>query len=191
MRLFLSVFMVVVTFAFVVLLISWLFPQGAGWAGVWIAMTCLYASVFAAWAWLGNRTERGAQAIEAEVVQTHSLRDNLLYFAVGMAVVTLVIAVARHDTENGIHRNFKNDWFVGFGSACVALAYAARAFWSFRRNWRLWSIIAALFAIFTVITVPLLSQIEKVPLLFMGPLANIELLIAMFLLDWFLGLKVD
>ena len=182
--------MVVVTFAFVVLLISWLFPQGAGWAGVWFAMTCLYASVFAAWVWLGDRTEKEAQAIEAHIVQTHPLRDNLLYFAVGMAVVTLAIAVVRHDTENGIHRNFKNDWFVGVGSACFALGYAAKAFWAFRRNWRLWSIIAALFVIFTVITLPLLSQMEKVPLLFMGPLANIELLIAMFLLDWFLtGLK--
>jgi hypothetical protein len=28
---------------------------------------------------------------------------------------------------------------------------------------------------------------EKVPLLFMGPLANIELLIAFVLLDWFIG----
>jgi len=191
MRLFLSALVVVVTFAFVVLLISWLFPQGAGWAGVWIAMTCLYASVFAAWAWLGNRTKKGAQAIEAHGIQTHPLRDNLLYFAVGMAVVTLAIAIVRHDTENGIQRNFKNDWFVGFGSACFALGYAAKAFWSFRRNWRLWSIIGALFVIFSVITLPLLSQMEKVPLLFMGPLANIECLISIFLLDWFLRVKPD
>jgi len=28
---------------------------------------------------------------------------------------------------------------------------------------------------------------EKVPLLFMGPLANIELLIAVVALDWFIG----
>jgi len=32
---------------------------------------------------------------------------------------------------------------------------------------------------------------EKVPLLFMGPLANIECLIAIFLLDWFLRVKPD
>ena len=31
------------------------------------------------------------------------------------------------------------------------------------------------------------SQMEKVPLLFMGPLANVELLIAFVVLDWFFG----
>lgn len=101
----------------------------------------------------------------------------------------MTIAVARHDTERGIHRNIKNDWFVGVGSACVALGYAAKAFWDSRRNWRLWSIIAALFVIFAAITLPLLSQMEKVPLLLMGPLANVEVLIAVLLLDWFLRQK--
>jgi len=125
--------------------------------------------------------------MQGEIVERHLLRDNLLYFAVAMAVVTIVIALTIHDTERGIHRNFKNDWFVGFGSACFALGYAAKAFWIFRRNWRLWAVIAALFAVFTGTTIPALSQMEKVPLLFMGPLANIELLIAVVALDWFIG----
>jgi len=46
-------------------------------------------------------------------------------------------------------------------------------------------IIVALFAMFTAITIPVLSQMEKVPLLLMGPLANIEQLIAMVVLQWF------
>jgi hypothetical protein len=104
-----------------------------------------------------------------------------------MAVVTIVVAMVIHDSERGIQHNFKNDWFVGFGSACVALGYAAKAFWISRRNWRLWAVIAALFALFTAITIPTLSQMEKVPLLLMGPLANIELLIAFVALDWFIG----
>lgn len=191
MRLFLSALVVVATFALVVLLISWLFPQGAGWAGAWMAITCLYASVFAAWALFGNRKEKAAEGIEARVAQTHPIRDNLLYFAVGMAVVTLALAVARHDIEKGIHRNFKNDWFVGFGSAFFALGYAAKAFWTFRSSWRLWSILAALFVIFAATTLPLLSQMEKVPLLLMGPMANIEVLIAIFVLDWYFGFKPD
>ena len=112
---------------------------------------------------------------------------NLLYFAVAMAMVTIAIVVLINDTEKGIHRNFKNDWFVGFGSACFALGYAAKAFWIFRRNWHLWAVIGVLFALFTAITVPVLSQMEKVPLLFMGPLANIELLVAFVVLDWFIG----
>ena len=122
--------------------------------------------------------------IQGEVSQTHPLRDNLLYFAVAMAVVTLVIAVTVHDTDRGVRRSFKNDWFVGLGSACFALGYAAKAFWMSRRSWRLWAIIAALFVLFAAITLPILSQMEKVPLLLMGPLANVELLLAIFLLDW-------
>jgi hypothetical protein len=187
MRLFVAAVMVVVTFVVVVLLISRLFPYGAGWTGVCVAVACLYASVFGAWALLGNKPDKNAPAMQGEIVEQHHLRDNLLYFAVAMAVVTIITALTIHDTERGIHRNFKNDWFVGFGSACFALGYAAKAFWIFRRNWRLWAVIATLLAVFTGITIPALSQMEKVPLLFMGPLANIELLIAVVALDWFIG----
>jgi hypothetical protein len=187
MRLFVAAVVVVATFVVVVLLISRLFPYGAGWTGVCVAITCLYASAFGVWTLLGNRTDKNVHAMQGKIAQRHPLRDNLLYFAVAMAAVTITIAVTIHDTERGIHRNFKNDWFVGFGSACFAIGYAARAFWIFRRNWRLWAVIAALFALFTAITIPVLSQMEKVPLLLMGPLANIELLIAFVALDWFIG----
>ena len=187
MRLFVAAVTVVATFVVVVLLISRLFPDGAGWAGLCVAITCLYASTFGAWALLGNKPDKNACAMLGEIVQRNPLRDNLLYFAVAMAVVTIVIALVIHDSERGIHRNFKNDWFVGFGSACFALGYAAKAFWISRRNWRLWAVIAALFALFTAITIPALSQMEKVPLLLMGPLANIELLIAFVALDRFIG----
>jgi magnesium-transporting ATPase (P-type) len=187
MRLFVAAAAVVATFVFVVLLISRLFPYGAGWAGVCVAMTCLYASAFGAWALLGNKPHKNAGAELGDIVQQHPLRDNLLYFAVAMAAVTVVIAVTIHDTDRGLHPNFKNDWFVGLGSACFALGYAAKAFWTYRRNWSLWAVIAALFALFTAITIPFLSQMEKVPLLFMGPLANVELLIAVVALDWFIG----
>ena len=189
MRLFLCALMVVATFAFVVLLVAWLFPQGAGWPGACMAVTCLYASAFAAWALFGNRTDKKTHVIKDEVTETHPLRDNLLYFAVAMAVVTLAMAVTIHDTERGIHRSFKNDWFVGVGSACFALGYAAKAFWASRKSWRLWAIIAALFVLFTAITLPVLSQIGKVPLLLMGPLANIELLLTILLLERLVGLK--
>ena len=184
MRLFLSALRVVATFAFVVLLIAWLFPQGAGWAGLCVAVTCLYASAFAAWALLGNQTDKKAHVIQGEVSQTRPLRDNLLYFAVAMAVVTLAIAVTIHDDKMGVHRTFKNDWFVGFGSACFALGYAAKAFWTSRRNWRVWAIIATLFVLYAAITLPILSQMERVPLLLMGPLCNVELLLAILLLAW-------
>ena len=187
MRLFGAAVMVVATFVFVALLISRLFPYGAGWAGVYVTITCLYASAFGAWALLGNKPDRNARAVQSAIVRWHALRENLLYFAIAMALVTITIAVAMHDTERGIHRNFKNDWFVGFGSACVASGYAVKAFWIFRGNWRLWAVGAALFALFTSITIPVLSQMEKVPLLLAGPLANIELLIAFAVLDWLVG----
>jgi hypothetical protein len=187
MRLFVAAVTVVATFVIVALLISRLFPYGAGWAGVCVAITCLYASIFGAWVLLGNKPDQNAFVMEGKIVQRHLLRDTLLYFAVGMAAVTIVMAVTIHDTDRGLHRNFRNDWFVGFGSACFALGYAAKAFWISRRNWRLWAIIAALFALFTAITIPALSQMEKVPLLLMGPLANIELLIAFVALDWFIS----
>lgn len=187
MRLSIAAAAVVATFVFALLLISRLFPYGAGWAGVCAVMTCLYASAFGAWALLGNKPHNNARAEQGDIVQQHLLRNNLLYFAVAMAAVTVLIAVTIHDTDRGIHRNFKNDWFVGLGSACVALGYAAKAFWTYRRNWSLWAVIAALFALFTAITIPFLSQMEKVPLLFMGPLANVELLIAVVALNWFIG----
>jgi magnesium-transporting ATPase (P-type) len=187
MRLFLAAVMVVATFAFVVLLISRLFPYGAGWAGLCLAVTCLYASAFATWALFGKQNDKRIRAMEDEIGQRRLLRDNLLYFAVAMAVVSIVIAVMIHDDERGIHRYFKNDWSVGLGSALLALGYSAKAFWDFCRNWRLWAVIVALFAIFTAITIPILSQMEKVPLLLMGPLANIEQLIAMVVLQWFVA----
>jgi apolipoprotein N-acyltransferase len=125
MRLSLAAVTVVAIFAFLLLLISRLFPYGAGWAGVCIAITCLYASIFGAWALLGNKPDKNVPAIQGDIVQRHPLRDNLLYFAVAMAAVTITLAVTIHDTDRGIHRDFKNDWFVGLGSACVALGYAA------------------------------------------------------------------
>lgn len=187
MRLSLAAVVVVAIFASVLLLISRLFPYGAGWAGVCIAITCLYASAFGAWVLLGNKRDKNVRAIHGDIVQQHPLTDNLLYFAVAMAAVTIALAVAIHDTDRGIYRNFKNDWFVGLGSACVALGYAAKAFWIYRKNWRLWAIIAALFALFTAITIPFLAQMEKVPLLFIGPLGNIEMLIAFVALDWLIS----
>jgi magnesium-transporting ATPase (P-type) len=187
MRLSIAAAAVVATFVFVLLLISRLFPYGAGWAGVCVVMTCLYASIFGAWAFLGNKPHRNARAERADIVQQPTLRENLLYFAIAMAVVTIVMAVTIHDIDRGINRNFKNDWSVGLGSACVALGYAAKAFWTYRRNWSLWAVIATLFFLFTAITIPFLSQMEMVPLLYMGPLANVELLIAFVALDWFVG----
>jgi hypothetical protein len=77
---------------------------------------------------------------------------------VGMAGVTITVAVAINDIDKGVHRKFKNDWFVGFWSACFALGYAAKAFWIFRGTRRLWAVIASLFALFTAITIPALSQ---------------------------------
>lgn len=181
--------MVVATFVLVVLLLKWLFPQGAGWTGVCVAVTCLYAGTFVVWALFGSQTGKKGKVIEGATTQAHPLRDNLLYFSVAMVAVTLVIAVTVHDTERGIHRSFKNDWFVGFGSACFALGYAVKAFWALRRNWRLWAVIVALFILFTATTLPILSQMKKAPLLLMGPLANVELLLAIFLLDWIVPRK--
>jgi hypothetical protein len=187
MRLFLAAVIVVATFIVVALLISRLFPYGAGWAGGCFALTFLYASVFGMWALFGDKADKNAHPISKGILQRQLFRDNLLYFAVAMAAVTIVIALVIHDDGRGLHRNFKNDWFVGFGSACFALGYAAKAFWVSRRNWRLWAVIAALLAFFTATTVPILSQMEKVPLLLMGPIANIELLVAFVVLDWFVG----
>jgi len=158
----------VATFAFVVLLISRLFPQGAGWAGVCMAVTCLYASTLVACALFGNQGDKKPRLTNRETTETHPLRDNLLYFAVAMVVVTLVMAVTIHDTERNVHRSLKNEWFVGLGSACFALGYAAKAFWTSRRDWR--RIVAALFVLFVAITLPALSEMEKVTLLLMGPL---------------------
>ena len=101
MRLFAAAVMVVVTFVVVALLISRLFPYGAGWAGVCVAVTCLYASAFGAWALLGNETSSDARAMQGDIAQRGPLRNNVLYFAVAMAVVTIVLAMVIHDSEKG------------------------------------------------------------------------------------------
>src|SRR3979490_736050 len=158
MRLSIAAIAVVAIFVFVLLLILRLFPYGAGLAGVCVAMACLFASVVGAWALIGRKPHKNARAEQGDIVQQHPLRDNLLYFAIAMAAVTMVIAVTMHDTDRGIHRSLKNDWFVGLGSACFALGYAVKAFWSYRWNWTLRAVIAVLFVLFTAITIPFLSQ---------------------------------
>jgi hypothetical protein len=85
MRLLVVAVMVVATFVAVTLLISRLFPYGAGWAGVCIAITCLYASTFGAWALLGNNPQEAARSAKGNIAQQRPLRNNLIYFAVGMA----------------------------------------------------------------------------------------------------------
>jgi hypothetical protein len=129
MRLVLAAVMVVAMFVLAALLVLRFFPYGAGWAGLCVAITCLYASAFGAWVLFGNKPDKDAGAIQSKTARRHILRDNLLYFAVAMAAVTITIAVLINDTEKGIHRSFKNDWFVGFGSARFALGYTAKAFW--------------------------------------------------------------
>jgi magnesium-transporting ATPase (P-type) len=184
MRLFIAATIVVAAFVGVVLLISWLFPYGAGWLGACVAITCLYAAAFATWSLLGNQSVKKGRGRQDKSSDRHRLRDNLLYFAVGMAVVTLVLAMTVHDADRGIHRNFRGDWVVGFGSVCFALGYAAKAYWNFRKGWRLWISVFVLFLLFSAMTIPILSRMEKVPLLLMGPLANIEGVIAFIALDW-------
>jgi hypothetical protein len=192
MRLFVAAVTVVATFVVVVLLISRLFPHGAGWAGTCVAITCLYASAFGAWALLGNNTGKKGRATQAEGVQQHFLRDNLLYFAVAMAVVTITVAVTIRDTERGIHRSFKNDWFVGLGSACVALGYAAKAFWIFRRNWHLWAVISALLALFTAIAIPVSPKWRRCHCCLWGrwPMSNCSLLL-WYLTGSLVGIRGD
>ena len=81
----------------------------------YVAVTCLYASAFAAWALFGNQTDKKAHVIQGEVSQTRPLRDNLLYFAAAMAVVTLAIAVTIHDDKMGLHRTLRMTGLLGSG----------------------------------------------------------------------------
>src|SRR5579864_7668909 len=101
MRLSLAAIMVVGVFVFVALLISRLFPYGAGWAGVCIAITCLYASAFGAWALLGNKPDKNARVMQDDIALQYALRNNLLYFAVAMVIVTILMAITIHDTDRG------------------------------------------------------------------------------------------
>jgi hypothetical protein len=112
--------------------------------GVCVVITCLYASAFAAWALLGNE-KKGVS--EHPTQDPGRLRDNALYFAVGMAVVTVTLVLAIHDTDRGIQRTWRNDWFVGVGGAIFAIGYAAKACWTLRSDWCLWALLTALFAI--------------------------------------------
>jgi hypothetical protein len=82
-------------------------------------------------------------------------------------LVTIVIGVAIQDADKGIHRKFRDDWFVGIGSACFVFDYAINVFWEFRRSWRMWAALAALLIAFVGIVVPILSHIDS------GKLGNV------------------
>lgn len=82
MRLFLAAVMVVAAFVLAALLVSRLFPYGAGGAGLCVAVTCLYASAFCVWVLFGNKPDKHVGAVQSKITRRHLLRDNLLYFAV-------------------------------------------------------------------------------------------------------------
>src|ERR1700733_12199697 len=192
MRLFVAAVTVVATFVVVVLLILRLFPPWSrlGWylRGDHLLVRKRIWRVGVAWKqhWQkgpGNASRRRATAFPERQPSIFCSRNG---------VVTITVAVTIRDTERGIHRSFKNDWFVGLGSACVALGYAAKAFWIFRRNWHLWAVISALLALFTAIAIPVSPKWRRCHCCLWGrwPMSNCSLLL-WYLTGSLVGIRGD
>jgi hypothetical protein len=191
MRLFLAAITVVTSFICGVLLIARLLPFAGTSLKLTLAFAWLLGSIFAAWLVVGNQTVATTRGEPDRITERARVRDNLLYLAIALTLVTMVTALAIYDAERGIHRKFRDDWVVGFGSALFVFGYAAKAFWGFRKNWRMWAAMAALFGAFVGLVVPILSHMDRVPLLLMTPLFAVGSVIVQAALNWVVARQFD
>jgi hypothetical protein len=153
-----------------------------------LALACawLLGRICVDWLVIGDPRETANRAGPDRTAGRARMRDYLLYLVIALTIVAIIIGLAIQDTDKGIHRKFKNDWVVGIGSACIIFGYAVRAYWRFRKNWRMWAAMAALLAAFVGLVVPTLSQMDRVPLLLMTPLIAAGSLIVHATLNWVL-----
>lgn len=117
-------------------------------------------------------------ALNARKLSTVQIRDYLLYTAIALALVAMAGVTAVHDADRGIHREFKNDWTVAIMSAVIGFGAAAKQHWRYRKEWFFWTALLGLLGAHFAILIPILSPMEKVPLLWGGPLAYVDTIVA-------------
>lgn len=116
---------------------------------------------------------------------THRMRDLLLYIVIGILVAFAAIAYGIYAAKAGKGVSFKNDWTVTVTSAAIGFGYGLRGFWRFRDKPSFWIVSLGLLAAHFAILIPLLSRMEKVPLIWGAFIAPLDVLAIQFVMNKF------
>lgn len=176
MRLVLSAFAVVGGFAIGAFVIARSMPDAPVWVKVMLAMLwlmTLIAGVFITGNSIAIKTKLSA----------HHIRDALVYMAAASIIAAVCSAVFVHDVVNGIRINFKENWIITVSAAAVVCVYVVKMFWSVRHSLRLWSVLALYLIVHFSVGIPAMGAMQSVPLIYIWPIAMIELMVLMFLLE--------
>jgi hypothetical protein len=114
----------------------------------------------------------------------HAARDFLLYIAIGLLVAVYVACYGFYLARKGVEPNFKNDRSVTIATAALVFGYAIKSHWQLRRVWSFWAAWFALLIAHFAILLPLLSRMEKVPLVLIGVIGPLEILVVYPLMDF-------
>lgn len=114
-------------------------------------------------------------------------RDLLLYIAIALLIAGVAGGYGVYLGRKGEEPNFKNDWSVTVATAALVFGYAIRHGRRMRKLWSFWAIWFALLVIHFAILLPILSQMEKVPLVLIGLIAPLEVFIVHPTLDFIVG----
>lgn len=153
-------------------------PNVPPWADITLSIVWLFVLIATAFL-LGNKGQ-GSQGDPRQL--RHRLRDTLLYLGIALVPVTIGIAVMIHDSDKGIHRNIKENWVVCIITAASVLGFVVKNFWRFRRGWRMWAVLAVYSALHFSIGVPVLRQLDRIPAIYIWPIAMFELILVTFAL---------
>jgi hypothetical protein len=146
MRLLLSVILILAAFFVGIYAIPHLLPNATDATRLAVAAFWFFTVTTVVWVRLNPAARKNA------------VRDSVLYIGIALAVVAVVVAIAIHDANRNISREFKNDWTVAVTAAAVVFGYAVRELWTFRRNWRLWAAMVGLVALHFAMLIPSFSR---------------------------------
>jgi len=114
-------------------------------------------------------------------------RDLLLYIAIALLIAAVAGGYGFYLARKGEEPNFRNDWSVTIATAALVFGYAIRHRWRLRKFWSFWAIWFALLVAHFAILLPILSRMEKVPLVLIGLIAPLEVFIVYPTLNFVVG----
>jgi len=155
MRLTIAAIVIIIGFLLGVYLVACLHPHGPAWVSVMLTMLWLMALIAGAFL-LGNKGR--AQSVSREQVVS-----GLIYVGIASVLVAATIAVGLRDIDNGVHRNYRENWIVTVLTAAIACGYSLKTFWCSRRSRRLWLALAIYLTAHFSILVPALGSLSHVP----------------------------
>src|SRR5215471_5946911 len=90
----------------------------------------------------------------------------------------------RLSSKKGEKPEFKNDFSVTFLTASIVFGYMVRSDWTVRKQWLFWVSWSVLLTAHFVILLPILSRMQKVPLVLGAIIPPLEMVIVYRLLDF-------